>query len=304
MGETTRILRHRPGDFTGDTGMGIDYILLEVVGVGMKIIRVFPHRNSYTPDDDLAFFDEPGLFIPDHDEVHVCCVFTWDIERCKELQFQWQGVTNKPVKLGGPAFGDAAGEFVPGMYVRQGITFTSRGCNNSCPWCFVPKREGKLRELPIVAGNVIQDNNFLQCSKTHRENVYSMLQDQRKISFRGGLETRLLTDWDIEQMAKLRINELWLACDTKGAIDSIQVACEKLHAAGFSQNKIRCYVLIGDDRQENENRLKSVYNAGALPFAQLFQPVERIEYSREWKQFARVWSRPAVYKSVMREAIK
>ena len=33
-------------------------------------------------------------------------------------------------------------------------------CNNNCPWCIVPKIEGKLKELPIVPGNIIQDNNF------------------------------------------------------------------------------------------------------------------------------------------------
>ena len=43
------------------------------------ILRVFPHRTSYTPTDALAFAGEPlGLLIPPHDEVHISCVFTWD----------------------------------------------------------------------------------------------------------------------------------------------------------------------------------------------------------------------------------
>lgn len=152
----------------------------------MKILRVFPRRNSYTPTDDMAFFGDPGLFIPEYDEIHVCCVFTWDIPRCKELQYRWQGVTNKPVLIGGPAFGDAGGEFVPGRYVRQGVVFTSRGCVNNCGFCFVPKREGSLRLLPIVPGNIIQDNNFLACPQDHRAKVYKMLKTQRKIEFAGG----------------------------------------------------------------------------------------------------------------------
>lgn len=149
------------------------------------IIRVFPHRNSFTPTDEMAFFEEPGLFIPDHDAVHVCCVFTWDIDRCRELQFQWQGKTDKTVLLDGPAFGNSNGDFVPGMYVRQGIVFTSRGCPNNCGFCFVPKREGKIRELPIYQGNIVQDNNFLACSKEHRRKVYDMLRGQHAIEFKG-----------------------------------------------------------------------------------------------------------------------
>jgi hypothetical protein len=272
----------------------------------MKIIRVFPSRNSFTPDDDMTFFDEPGLFIPEHDEIHVCCVFTWDVERCKYLQFQWQGKTDKPVLLSGPAFDNSNGDFIPGMYLRKSIVFTSRGCPNNCSFCAVPRREGKLRELPIVPGNIIQDNNFLACSKNHRKKVYEMLKTQKSIQFKGGLEVAKLTDWDVEQMKQLNIKghvqELWLACDTKGKIDLLKLACEKLYNVGFNENKIRCYALIGDDTEENENRLRQIFMAGAMPFAQLYQPfgLKKKKYSKEWEHFQRMWQRPAATKAHMK----
>lgn len=226
-------------------------------------------------------------------------MFTWQKNYAEYLAEQWRSIGSK-VKLSGPAYDDSAGDFVPGMYVRKRITFTSRGCPNNCKFCFVPKREGKIRELTITEGNEIQDNNFLACSKGHRQKVYDMLRTQREIRFVGGLEANRLTDWDVEEMRKLRIKELWMACDTKGAIKISTKAIRKLRDAGFSQNHIRCYVLIGDDRTENEARLKAVYNSGALPFAQLYQPEQPIEYSKEWKQFARTWSRPAATKAYMK----
>lgn len=132
----------------------------------MKIIRVFPKRTSYTPEDEYVFIGMPPMkeFIPEHDEVHISCTFTWDKEYCKELAYQWEGQTSKPVKLGGPAFGSPSQDFIQGMYIKSNIIFTTRGCNNNCPWCIVPKLEGKLKELPICQGNWIQDNNFLQAS--------------------------------------------------------------------------------------------------------------------------------------------
>jgi hypothetical protein len=267
-----------------------------------RIIRVFPKKSSFTPIDDLCFFDEPGAIIPEHDEIHVCAVFTWDKERALELQESWQEMTNKPVLVGGPAFDDpCTSEFIPGLYVAPGITFCSRGCPLECPWCFVPKREGRLRETEVKAGNIIQDNNFLGCSLGHRRKVYDMLKTQRKIDFKGGLKTTWLTDWDIEEMRGLHIHELWLACDTKGALNDLKTACERLKRAGFSQNKIRCYVLVGDSMEENQQRLIEVYEAGALPFAQLFQPEDRIKYDQEWERFARTWSRPAITRTFMKE---
>lgn len=261
------------------------------------IIRVFPTQTNQTPLDDYTFFAPPGMWVPEHKEVHVSCAFTWDKHTAEQLAEAWYGKV--PVKIGGPAYDDPGETFAPGMYTKKGITFTSRGCPNKCKFCHVPRREGKIRELPIAPGNIVQDNNFLACSKRHREKVYQMLKGQANIEMRGGLEVSRLTDWDIEQMRSVRINKLWIACDTKGAVKNTVKTITRLLKAGFSQNNIRCYVLIGDDITENEARLKTVYNAGALPFAQLYQPETKVEYSKQWKDFARVWSRPAIYKGVM-----
>jgi len=41
---------------------------------------------------------------------------------------------------------------------------------------------------------------------------------------------------------------------------------------------------------------------GALPFAQLFKDTSgMMNYSAEWKEFARRWSRPAITKAIMVE---
>lgn len=273
-----------------------------------KIIRVFPARTSYTPDDEYAFIGMPALIIPEHDEVHVSCTFTWDKAYCEELAFQWEGRTDKPVKLGGPAFNSEAQDFVPGMYIKRNIIFTSRGCNNNCPWCCVPKLEGKLKELPIVEGNIIQDNNFLQCSKSHKDKVFEMLKSQRGICFRGGLEADLIDDHFVEGLKSIgpsRVKELWLACDTDARLPDFKKACEKLSAAGFNRNKIHCYVLsYGKDRVKDEARALQVYEAGAMPFVQLYRDFSstKTEYSKDVEAWARVWQRPAITKAYVKGA--
>jgi hypothetical protein len=86
-----------------------------------------------------------------------------------------------------------------------------------------------------------------------------------------------------------------LACDTDAAVPGLERAAESLTKAGFTREHIRCYVLIGDDMEANERRLQAVYAAGAMPFAQLYQPVdteEKKQYDLAWRKFHRMWSRP------------
>ena len=115
----------------------------------MKIARVFPRKTAATPDDPLAFFGpQLMLALPEIDEVHVSVTFTYDRPKAEALAYQWEMV-GVPVKVGGPAYNDPAGEFTPGLYLKHGYTITSRGCNNHCWFCMASQREGCLRELEI-----------------------------------------------------------------------------------------------------------------------------------------------------------
>lgn len=252
-----------------------------------------------TPKDSMAFVGDPPMIRTDADEVHISVCFTWDILKADRLAKAW-GQYYPVVRVGGPAFGSDCNGFVPGFYVRQGVTFTSRGCNNSCPWCLVPEREGKLRPIgDFSIGNIIQDNNLLQCDREHIDRVFAMLRTRHAIEFTGGLDSRLITDPVADGLRSLRVRQLFLSCDTKEALKPLRRAASKL--SGFNRNHLRCYVLIaygGETISEAVDRLRDVWVAGFVPFAQLYQPKDRyIEYSKEWKDLARTWSRPAAMKA-------
>jgi len=275
----------------------------------MNILRVFPkYFKNFTPNDEMKLISHPALKecddqiewketrpLPPHDEIHISCTFTWKIDLCERLRQLYQKDTQMPVRVGGVAYNSPCDTLTPGMYVTKGITFTSRGCNNNCSWCSVPQREGKIRELPITEGNIIQDNNFLQTSIAHKDLVFKMLKSQTGICFKGGLQANLIDEHFIENIQQLSISELWLACDTDDAFRSFEIACNKLKNVGYTRSHIRCYALIGDDMDANEERLQMIYKAGAMPFAQLYQPAtgEFIKYSKDWKDFCSQWCRPA-----------
>lgn len=133
----------------------------------MRIARVFPTKTSMSPTDPLAFFGAPTLdaIAAEPDEVHISVTFSWDLEKADELFFQWE-MLGVPVEVGGPAFGDRMSEtFTPGLYLKEGMTITSRGCPKDCWFCDVGKcANGRVIELPVQDGWNILDDNILATS--------------------------------------------------------------------------------------------------------------------------------------------
>lgn len=268
------------------------------------LIRVFPRRTTYTPEGPGVFFDAPPLWVQDVQvPVHVSVTFTWDLARAEFLAKQWERVSNN-IQMGGPALDAPAGPFVPGRYVRHGITVTSRGCPRSCSFCLVPRREGRLQELEIHPGNHVIDNNLLACSRTHVEAVFSMLRGQKDIQLVGGIDARLLRPWHVEAFRGLRMGQIFLAYDHPDSLDSVQKAAQMLSV--FPAKRVRCYVLIGqpgDTLDAAEGRLVEAFEAGTLPFAMLYRENTSAKRTvdRDWSALVKTWTRPAMSKAFMKQ---
>jgi len=263
-----------------------------------RIIRVFPRRTRATPDDDLAVINNPPNFFDVADEVHISVAFTWDIPRAEQLAEQWQHVAQ--VKIGGPAIGTKGEKFMPGMYLKPGYVITSRGCPNHCWFCDAWRRDGQLvRELPIVDGWNVLDDNLLACSEQHIQSVFDMLGRQSNpAQFTGGLEAARLQPWHIELLRGLRPKQLFFAYDTPDDLEPLRIAGKLLLDAGFTttSHALRAYVLIGypkDTFEAAEKRLLQTLEAGFTPMAMLYRN-QQGERSLDWMRFQKKWARPAI----------
>lgn len=260
------------------------------------MIRVFPRLTNATPTDKKVFDDGPPLIALEDREVHVSCTFTYDKYKAEGLAELWsqQGYN---VTIGGPAYNDPGSDFVPGLYIAKGHVFTSRGCNNNCWFCYTPKREGAVRELPIVEGWRVLDSNLLQCSERHIKKVFEMLSRQPiPVSFLGGLEARLLEDWHVDLLAKLpAIAQCYLAYDTMNDYEPLVIAAAKIFKAfNPASHRFSCYVLIGykgDIISAAERRLNHVMALGFVPFAMLYRDEKGLR-DPAWIQFQAHWANP------------
>lgn len=268
----------------------------------MKIIRVFPRKTAATPDDiNVRIAKAPGWF-DEADEVHISVSWTYDIPLAERLATLWRHVA--PVTVGGPAYDDPGGVFIPGMYVKKGYVMTSRGCPNSCWFCSAWKREGhKVRELPLTEGYNLLDSNILACSDEHIKNVFAMLMKGKKkyhkpIEFTGGLEAKRLKQWHVDDLRRLNPKQLFFAYDTPDDLEPLQVAGEMLLAAGWTKasHTLRAYVLCGykgDTIAAVQERIKQTVAAGFLPSAMLYRDEKGVR-DLGWQRWARQYSRAAI----------
>ena len=259
------------------------------------MIRVFAKKTKWTPTDDKAFYTNPPLFVrrwPASELVMVSATFTWDIDKAYALARAWS-LHFDTVQVGGPAFGDPGVVFIPGRFIKKGVTFTSRGCPKRCPWCLVPNREGVIRELNIQPGNIIQDNNLLACSRYHIEKVFEMLAEQKKgVKFLGGLDIDFLKPWHVDLLKKIKIGKcgLCVACDRPEDIKRLDKAADLL--SDFSIEKKRCYVLVGRDGETKDQaqvRCEAVLAKGFFVYAQLYRAENASSVRGDWRDFCWFW---------------
>lgn len=257
-----------------------------------KIIRVFPRRTSMTPTDEFVRINEPPGLFDEADEVHISVTFTWDLPVAKKLLGLWTG--RGKIEMGGPALGDGGDGFTPGLYVKEGIVATSRGCIKNCWFCYVPKRCEGIKELEIKDGYNIIDDNLLACSERHIRDVFVMLRNQKKKPvFSGGLDPERMKQWIADFLIENKAR-FYFAYDTPDDLEPLRET-RKLFPKDNTHDWW-CYVLIGykgDTFSAAEKRIKEIMNIGYWPFAMLYRDDTGI-YDKQWRRFQRAWTRPEI----------
>jgi len=194
-----------------------------------------------------------------------------------------------------------------GLYdCNKSYGFLTRGCIRNCPWCFVPRKEGRIRAHQDIENFlqhnevVLMDNNVL-AHKHGIEQIERMVKLGIKVDFNQGLDARLIDD----SMARLLSKISWkpsirLACDTVEMIEPVRKAVELLRWHNATPIRYFCYVLVKDidDALERIRFLKSIY---LDPFCQPYRDKDGNEPTSIQKKFARWVNHKAIFKTVLWE---
>lgn len=186
------------------------------------------------------------------------------------------------------------------------IGFLTRGCIRSCPWCIVPKKEGKIRpymswrdvKRPDSRDIVFMDNNVLAC-EWGLEQIKDMIGEDVRVDFNQGLDARLITDDVAWMLARLKwIRFIRMSADTDAMLDKVLMAIDRLGKHGVKPYRVFVYLLV-QDIDSAERRAKALREIGAEPFAQPYRDfTTNAEPPQEWRDLARWVNHKAIFKSV------
>ena len=192
--------------------------------------------------------------------------------------------------------------------VDYAIGFLTRGCIRKCPWCVVPKKEGRIKpyntwrdiKRPDSKDIVFMDNNVLACDHGISQMV-DMIGQKVRIDFNQGLDARLINDDVADILSRLKwIQFIRISCDTDAMLDVCLSVIDKLGGHGIKPYRVFVYLLV-QDLESAERRAIALRSAGANPFAQPYRDfANNIKPSEEQKRFARWVNHKAIFKSVER----
>ena len=190
--------------------------------------------------------------------------------------------------------------------------FLTRGCIRNCPWCIVPKKEGKLHAVntwqnikrPDSRDIVFLDNNVL-ASQYGISQIEDMIGKDVRIDFNQAMDARLVTP----EIAKILSKVKWIdgtlrfACDTSAMIPALRQAVAYLGENGVKPYRIFVYTLI-QDVEESLARIKAMDEIGVQAFGQPYRDFDGGEPTNEQKRLARWCNMRSVHKSCSFEDYK
>lgn len=185
--------------------------------------------------------------------------------------------------------------------VNAGIGFTSRGCIRNCGFCFVPKKEGKLRKDTEIKdiinpkSNVIilHDNNLTadpECIDKLNE-----IRDRKLIvDINQGCDVRLMNDDIAKALSEVRhLRSIHYAWDLMGFENQVMEGIATL-SKYIKPYRHMCFMLVGFNTsfEEDMYRFNKLTELNVDPFVMIYNQGK----DKRLRHFAR-WVNSRIYKS-------
>jgi hypothetical protein len=251
---------------------------------------------------ERRFFDEPDL-------VYASAIFTRSRPICERLQAVYPNIL-----IGGTGWSETdtleqhgilSKECDYSLYpaFRHSMGFTHRGCRLKCPFCVVPRKEGRWRAEgsiwdiwrgePWPREVMLLDNDFFG-DDSWRERMREIREGRFKVCWNQGINVRTLTDEQAEAIASVKFRDdqfkrpqLYCAWDNRKDEVKLFAGLERLARAGVRPKDIMVYVLIGywkgpELNEDDLYRHQRLVDFGCQPYPMPFVRTRQLVGFQRW----------------------
>lgn len=247
----------------------------------------------------------------DPDKVYISCIFKRNREKAvSSARLIEISYPNAIIDIGGPGYDlkkslpDEIENQDPDYSIYPdcdySIGFTTRGCIRACPFCVVPKKEGRFKKVnsiykihnPKHKAIKLLDNNILADIDNFKEVAEYCIKNNLKIDISQGLDCRLLTYETAGIIKKLKpmscfcfaFDSLDYESDVRKAINLL-----KSHKVDI-KNKVMFYVYCNDLEPEYDldsalYRCNLLKELGSSPYVMLdidTEPTREMKNLKRW----------------------
>jgi len=184
----------------------------------------------------------------------------------------------------------------------QSIGFSQRGCRLKCPFCVVPKMEGRIRDVneieaiwrgdPWPRHLVLLDNDFFG-QESWPGKIEAIRKGGFKVNFNQGINARFLTDETAAAIGSvdyrdvnMRDRQIYTAWDNRKDEDRLFRGLELLKKHGVKPGHMTVYILCGywpwSDLADWEHRRARLREFGARPYPMPFNRTRESVGFQRW----------------------
>lgn len=214
----------------------------------------------------------------------------YDLYSAQEIARRMKGIMTKERKL------QKATEIV-----NAGMGFTSRGCIRNCGFCFVPKKEGKFKDVAEIGdlinpkSNVLilHDNN-LTADPYCIDKLHEIRDRKLIVDINQGCDVRLVTDEIAHALSEVKhLRSLHYAWDLMSFEGQVMDGIKTL-SKYIKPYRHMCFMLVGFNTtfEEDMYRFRKLTEMKIDPFVMIYNQKEDVRL----KHFAR-WVNSRIYKS-------
>lgn len=231
------------------------------------------------------------------DKLYASCVFTWNRDKAEMLAGIGAEIGGSGVNLKRDLPRDVEAMLPDyGLYgLDYGVGYLMRGCiwtEETCPWCIVPTKEGKPREVATIDDLlnresqrrrpfiVLLDNEFFWREKWAIEKLEEFTTRGIDFSPSQGLDIRVVTPalcaalaaspfWNVKRSRR----QITFAFDKPSIEGRFRRGVEMLFAAGIKAWQLQSFVLVGKDStlEQDMVRLRIIRDYGIDPFVMVYR---------------------------------